>query len=120
MVDQDERDQKPSNQQVYEALLAQGVQEELARELAAECGPDTEIEVGGEGERTLAWPGSRPAAVTLAPRKAELEAHLLRKGTYLAEQSQPDEDGEPGDVEVEVIMLFHKPVVDPTAKKKPD
>ena len=48
------------------------------------------------------------AAVTLAPRKAELEAHLLRKGTYLAEQSQPDEDGEPGDVEVEVIMLFHK------------
>ena len=69
--DDPEPDQKPAfNATVYEALRAQGIAEELARELAA-CDPDTtEIEVGPrEGERTLVWPGSRPATVTLAPTK---------------------------------------------------
>jgi hypothetical protein len=55
----DERDPAaPFNATVYEALRAQGIPEELARELAEECGPDTEIEVGPTaGERTLVWPG---------------------------------------------------------------
>jgi len=44
----------PFDRALYEYLLAVGVQPELARELAEECGDDVEIEVGPrEGERTL-------------------------------------------------------------------